>query len=119
MMKRFIRRVTAFALSAMLLTAPMAQAQELMTPEGTWLSVEIVVTLGDGSQFGISLTYKVQPSPDGLAQAFILGEEFIGDDACAMILGDNIFYGNGFSQILKDAAENSEKGRATVFGYHV
>lgn len=75
--------------------------------------------LGDGSHFGINLTYKVQPSPDGLAQAFILGEEFIGDDACAMILGDNIFYGNGFSQILKDAAENSKKGRATVFGYHV
>lgn len=75
--------------------------------------------LGDGSHFGINLTYKVQPSPDGLAQAFILGEEFIGDEACAMILGDNIFYGNGFSQILKDAAENSEKGRATVFGYHV
>ena len=75
--------------------------------------------LGDGSHFGINLTYKVQPSPDGLAQAFILGEEFIGDEACAMILGDNIFYGNGFSQILKDAAENSRKGRATVFGYHV
>ena len=75
--------------------------------------------LGNGSHFGINLTYKVQPSPDGLAQAFILGEEFIGDDACAMILGDNIFYGNGFSQILKDAAENSQKGRATVFGYHV
>ena len=75
--------------------------------------------LGDGSHFGINLTYKVQPSPDGLAQAFILGEEFIGDEACAMILGDNIFYGNGFSQILKDAAENSQKGRATVFGYHV
>ena len=75
--------------------------------------------LGDGSHFGINLTYKVQPSPDGLAQAFILGEEFIGDEACAMILGDNIFYGNGFSKILKDAAENSEKGRATVFGYHV
>ena len=69
--------------------------------------------LGDGSHFGINLTYKVQPSPDGLAQAFILGEEFIGDEACAMILGDNIFYGNGFSKILKDAAENSEKG------YHV
>ena len=75
--------------------------------------------LGDGSHFGINLTYKVQPSPDGLAQAFILGEEFIGDEACAMILGDNIFYGNGFSQILKDAAKNSEKGGATVFGYHV
>ena len=76
--------------------------------------------LGDGSQFGISLTYKVQPSPDGLAQAFILGEEFIGDEACAMILGDNIFYGNGFSKILNVAAENAEKNnRATVFGYYV
>ena len=61
--------------------------------------------LGDGSQYGIHLQYKVQPSPDGLAQAFILGEEFIGDDCCAMILGDNIFYGNGFSKILKTAAE--------------
>ena len=75
--------------------------------------------LGDGSQFGISLSYKVQPSPDGLAQAFLLGEEFIGDDACAMVLGDNIFYGAGFGKILKAAAANSEKGRATVFGYHV
>ena len=59
--------------------------------------------LGDGSQYGIHLQYKVQPSPDGLAQAFILGEEFIGDDCCAMILGDNIFYGNGFSKLLKSA----------------
>ncbi len=73
--------------------------------------------LGDGSDYGIRLSYKVQPSPDGLAQAFILGEEFIGDDSCAMILGDNIFYGNGFSKILKEAGEN--KGRATVFGYYV
>lgn len=73
--------------------------------------------LGDGSQYGIRLSYKEQPSPDGLAQAFILGEEFIGDDDCAMILGDNIFYGNGFSKLLKEAAAN--KGRATVFGYHV
>jgi glucose-1-phosphate thymidylyltransferase len=73
--------------------------------------------LGDGSQYGIHLSYKEQPSPDGLAQAFILGEEFIGDDDCAMILGDNIFYGNGFSKLLKEAAAN--KGRATVFGYHV
>ena len=64
--------------------------------------------LGDGSQYGIHLQYKVQPSPDGLAQAFILGEEFIGDDCCAMILGDNIFYGNGFSKILKTAAANAE-----------
>lgn len=76
--------------------------------------------LGDGSQYGISLSYKVQPSPDGLAQAFILGEEFIGDDACAMVLGDNIFYGNGFGDLLRAAAENAEKNeRATVFGYYV
>lgn len=76
--------------------------------------------LGDGSQFGVSLRYKVQPSPDGLAQAFILGEEFVGNDACAMILGDNIFYGSGFRSILKAAAKDAEeKGRATVFGYYV
>lgn len=76
--------------------------------------------LGDGSQFGINLSYCVQPSPDGLAQAFILGEEFIGSDACAMVLGDNIFYGNGFGRILRTAAENAEKSdRATVFGYYV
>lgn len=75
--------------------------------------------LGDGSQFGLNLSYKVQPSPDGLAQAFLLGEEFIGDDACAMVLGDNIFYGNGFGKILREAAQNAENGRATVFGYYV
>ena len=76
--------------------------------------------LGDGSQYGVSLSYKVQPSPDGLAQAFILGEEFIGDDACAMVLGDNIFYGNGFGKILRAALENAESAkRATVFGYYV
>ena len=76
--------------------------------------------LGDGSQFGISLSYKVQPSPDGLAQAFLLGEEFIGEDACAMVLGDNIFYGNGFGKLLRAAASDAEKnGRATVFGYYV
>lgn len=76
--------------------------------------------LGDGSNYGIRLSYKVQPSPDGLAQAFILGEEFIGDDCCAMVLGDNIFYGNGFSRILKNAVENAEKNRrASVFGYYV
>ncbi len=68
--------------------------------------------LGDGSQYGIHLQYKVQPSPDGLAQAFILGEEFIGDDCCAMILGDNIFYGNGFSKLLKTAAANAESRAA-------
>lgn len=73
--------------------------------------------LGDGSRYGINISYKVQPSPDGLAQAFILGEEFIGDDNCAMILGDNIFHGNGLTNQLKKAVEN--KGRATVFGYYV
>ena len=76
--------------------------------------------LGDGSQFGISLSYKVQPSPDGLAQAFILGEEFLGGEAGAMVLGDNIFYGNGFRTILRAAVKNAEEaGRATVFGYYV
>ncbi|MBR2659946.1 MAG: glucose-1-phosphate thymidylyltransferase RfbA [Clostridia bacterium] len=75
--------------------------------------------LGDGSTFGLSLQYCVQPSPDGLAQAFLLGEEFIGDDACAMVLGDNIFYGNGFRKVLREAAENAESGRATIFGYYV
>ena len=75
--------------------------------------------LGDGSQYGLHLQYKVQPSPDGLAQAFILGEEFIGDDCCAMVLGDNIFYGAGFSKRLKNAAANAANGRSTVFGYYV
>ena len=76
--------------------------------------------LGDGSQYGINLSYKVQPSPDGLAQAFIIGEEFLNGDAGAMVLGDNIFYGNGFKNLLKAAVSNAEeKGRATVFGYYV
>ena len=75
--------------------------------------------LGDGSQFGLQLQYVVQPSPDGLAQAFLLGESFIGEDACAMVLGDNIFYGNGFSRVLRSAAEDAEAGRATIFGYYV
>jgi len=75
--------------------------------------------LGDGSHFGINLSYAVQPSPDGLAQAFIIGREFAGDEPCAMVLGDNIFYGNGISSILKDAVSNAENGRATVFGYYV
>lgn len=75
--------------------------------------------LGDGSQFGINLSYKVQPSPDGLAQAFILGEEFIGDDSCAMVLGDNIFYGGGLIEKLSKAMKNAECNEATVFGYYV
>ena len=76
--------------------------------------------LGNGSQFDVSFSYCVQPSPDGLAQAFLLGEEFIGDDACAMVLGDNIFYGNGFGKILRAAVDNAEQSaRATVFGYRI
>ncbi len=74
----------------------------------------------DGSQLGLKISYKVQPSPDGLAQAFILGEEFIGDDSCAMVLGDNIFYGNGFKNMLQNARYNAEiNKRATVYGYYV
>ena len=75
--------------------------------------------LKDGSQFGINISYVVQPSPDGLAQAFILGEEFIGDDECAMVLGDNIFYGNGFNVSLEKAKKNAENGFATIFGNQV
>ena len=75
--------------------------------------------LKDGKQFGITISYVVQPSPDGLAQAFILGEEFIGDDDCAMILGDNIFYGNGFNEALERARHNAENGQATIFGNQV
>jgi glucose-1-phosphate thymidylyltransferase len=89
----------------------------ISTPEDT---PRFEALLGDGSPFGIRLKYKVQPSPDGLAQAFILGEEFLAGDAGAMVLGDNIFYGNGFRSMLKSAVINAEKnGRATVFGYYV
>ncbi|MDY5992310.1 MAG: glucose-1-phosphate thymidylyltransferase RfbA [Oscillospiraceae bacterium] len=75
--------------------------------------------LGNGADFGVKLEYAVQPSPDGLAQAFIIGEKFIDGDCCAMILGDNIFYGNGLGSILRQARENAESGIATVFGYYV
>lgn len=75
--------------------------------------------LGDGSQYGINLSYLVQEKPDGLAQAFLIGESFIGDDCVAMILGDNIFYGNGFTTILNEAVANAKNGYATIFGYHV
>ena len=75
--------------------------------------------LGDGKAMGLNLSYKVQPSPDGLAQAFILGEEFIASEPCAMVLGDNIFYGSGFTEILRNATSDAANGRATVFGYYV
>ena len=82
--------------------------------------VKIRLTLtGDGSRFGVNLSYAEQPSPDGLAQAFTIGEEFIGGEPCALVLGDNIFYGNGLSRHLTRAVQNAESGRATVFGYHV
>ncbi len=75
--------------------------------------------LGDGSAYGLHLSYKVQPSPDGLAQAFLIGEEFIGDDCCAMVLGDNIFYGAGLGDRLRKAKADAEAGRASIFGYYV
>jgi glucose-1-phosphate thymidylyltransferase len=75
--------------------------------------------LGNGNEFGINLCYAEQPSPDGLAQAFIIGEEFIGDDNVSMILGDNIYYGNGFITVLREATENAKAGKATIFGYYV
>jgi len=88
----------------------------ISTPEDTPRFEEL---LSDGAQFGLHLSYQVQPSPDGLAQAFLLGREFIGDEPCAMVLGDNIFYGNGFGKILRAAAEDAARGNATVFGYYV
>ena len=75
--------------------------------------------LGDGSQFGISLSYAVQETPNGLAQAFVIGEEFVGDSPCAMVLGDNIFYGGGLSSFLHEAVQNAENNEATIFGYYV
>ena len=88
----------------------------ISTPEDT---PRIEQLLGDGSQFGIKLSYKVQEKPEGLAQAFTIGKEFIGDDSCAMILGDNIFYGNGLGHKLEAAVESVEQGKATIFGYYV
>ena len=102
-----------------LTTLMMANIRDILiisTPEDT---PRFESLLGDGHQFGITLSYAVQPSPDGLAQAFIIGEEFIGNDACAMILGDNIFYGNGLGNMLKSAARRAEEGRASVFGFYV
>lgn len=88
----------------------------ISTPEDT---PRMEALLGDGSHFGLNLSYKVQPSPDGLAQAFLLGEEFIGDDACCMVLGDNILYGNGLKKSLATAKEKAEAGEASIFGYFV
>ena len=88
----------------------------ISTPEDT---PRMESLLGNGNHFGVNLSYKVQPSPDGLAQAFLLGEEFIGDDSCCMILGDNLLYGNGLKGNLRNAVKNAEKGIATVFGYYV
>ena len=88
----------------------------ISTPEDT---PRFETLLGNGDRFGIKLSYAVQPSPDGLAQAFIIGEDFIGDDDCCMVLGDNIFYGNGLKKALKTAVDNAEAGKGTIFGYFV
>lgn len=88
----------------------------ISTPEDTPRFAQL---LGNGADMGISLSYVVQPAPEGLAQAFLLGESFIGGDACAMVLGDNLFYGNGLGGYLRQAAQDAQQGMATVFGYHV
>lgn len=99
-----------------LMTAGISDILIISTPQDTPRFKEL---LGDGEAFGIRLSYAVQPSPDGLAQAFIIGKEFIGNDTAAMVLGDNIFYGHGFSKMLKEAKNNAERGKATIFGYAV
>jgi len=99
---------------SILMEAGIKEILIISTPNDTPRFEEL---LGDGSQFGISLNYKVQPSPDGLAQAFLLGEEFINGDSCAMVLGDNVFHGHGLTKRLRKAAE--KKDGATVFGYYV
>lgn len=104
-----------YPLSALML-AGIQDILIISTPEDT---VRFESLLGNGSQFGIRLSYAVQPSPDGLAQAFLIGSDYIGNDPCVMVLGDNIFYGNGFSAILKNAIKSMLNGFATVFGYYV
>lgn len=102
-----------------LTTLMMADIRDILiisTPEDT---PKFETLLGDGSQFGMKLSYAVQPSPDGLAQAFIIGEDFIGDESCAMILGDNIFYGNGLGKMLYSASIKAEEGIASIFGFYV
>lgn len=99
-----------------LMTAGIREILIISTPQDTPRFKDL---LGDGKRLGIKLEYAVQPSPDGLAQAFIIGEKFIGNDCVSMILGDNIFYGHGFAKMLKEAKNNAEKGKATIFGYGV
>lgn len=101
---------------SVLMSAGIKEILIISTPQDTPRFEEL---LGDGKSFGISLSYAVQPSPDGLAQAFIIGEKFIGKDTVAMILGDNIFYGHGFTKMLEIAKHNAERGKATIFGYGV
>ena len=101
---------------SILMLAGIKEILIISTPEDTPRFKDL---LGDGKNFGIKLSYAVQPSPDGLAQAFIIGEEFVGSDNVAMILGDNIFYGNDLGNKLKKAVENAEKSKATIFGYYV
>lgn len=101
---------------SILMLAGIKDIMIISTPEDT---PRMEALLGNGNHFGLNLEYKVQPSPDGLAQAFLLGEEFIGDDACCMILGDNVLYGNGLKKNLKEAVKNAEEGMATIFGYYV
>ena len=101
---------------ATLMLAGIKDILVITTPED---QISFKKLLKDGETFGINISYVVQPSPDGLAQAFILGEEFIGDDEAAMILGDNIFYGNGFNELLENAKKNAEEGYATIFGNQV
>ena len=100
-------------------TLMLAGIQEILVISTPVDTPRFETLLGDGSHFGIHLSYAVQPSPDGLAQAFRIGEQFIGDDTCAMILGDNIFYGGGLKDTLKAAEENASNGNASVFGYYV
>lgn len=99
-----------------LMLAGIREILVISTPEDT---PRFEALLGNGKQFGIDISYRIQPTPDGLVQAFVLGEDFLDGEPGAMILGDNIFYGNGFGRILRKAVSNSEKGRATVFGYYV
>ena len=112
-----IERALIYYPMSVLMNAGIRDILIISTPQDTPRFQEL---LGDGHQFGVNLSYAVQPSPDGLAQAFIIGEEFIGDDTVAMVLGDNIFAGHGLNKRLKAAVENAETGKgATVFGYYV